>query len=128
MHRHAVLREAKEGPCHWTFRVIRSFQLRNRQDVRLIYPPTWGQQDGIAHQHGASNKQEAMMFTKSMIALGAAVVLTATFGSTAIAQTNSRDWWRAHQPNVENGQVAAPKRCIRGEESASSAYPSRMHC
>jgi hypothetical protein len=69
-----------------------------------------------------------MMFTKTMIALGAAAVLSATLGSTAIAQTGTRDWWRAHQPNIENGQAVAPKRCIRGEESAASAYPAWMHC
>jgi hypothetical protein len=68
------------------------------------------------------------MFTKSMMALGAAVVLSAMVGSTATAQTGARDWWRAYQPNVENGQAAAPKGCIRGEESASSAYPAWMHC
>jgi len=69
------------------------------------------------------------MFTKSMIALGAAVVMTATLGSTAIAQTNSREWWRAYQPNVETGYGrGAPKQCIRGEESAASSYPSWMHC
>jgi hypothetical protein len=68
------------------------------------------------------------MVTKSMIALGAAMVLSATFGSTASAQTSTRDWWRAYQPHVENGQAVAPKRCVRGEESASSAYPAWMHC
>jgi hypothetical protein len=74
-------------------------------------------------------QQEMTMFTKSMIALGAAVVMTATLGSTAIAQTSSREWWRAYQPNAETGYGrVAPKQCIRGEESAASSYPSWMHC
>jgi|EndMetStandDraft_5_1072996.scaffolds.fasta_scaffold1074764_1 hypothetical protein len=69
------------------------------------------------------------MLTKSVIALAAAVALTATLASVATAQSNSREWWRAYQPNVEtgNGRIA-PKQCIHGEESAASAYPSWMHC
>ena len=69
------------------------------------------------------------MFTKSVIALGAAVLLTATLGSAANAQSNTRDWWRAYQPNIEHGYGRiAPKQCIHGEESAASAYPSWMQC
>jgi hypothetical protein len=128
-HRHAA-RCAKAGKpfAYWLSRIIAPRNGENRQYVRLIYPSTRAQQDDTPHQHGARNKQEMMMFTKSMITLGAAVVLSATLGSTAIAQTSTRDWWRAHQPNVENGQAAARKGCIRGEESASSAYPAWMHC
>jgi hypothetical protein len=69
------------------------------------------------------------MFTKSVIALGAAVALTASLASAATAQSNTRDWWRAYQPNVETGTGrVAPRQCIRGEESAASSYPSWMHC
>jgi hypothetical protein len=67
------------------------------------------------------------MFTKTKIALCGAVVLAAAFGSAAQAQTNSQEWWRSVQPKAETG-YAAPKGCIRGEESAASAYPAWMHC
>lgn len=67
------------------------------------------------------------MFMKTVIALGAAVVLATALGSAASAQTrtqsNAQEWWRAYQPYTQNG-----KRCIHGEESATSAYPSWMHC
>jgi hypothetical protein len=69
------------------------------------------------------------MFTKSVIALGAAVLLTASLGSAANAQSNTRDWWRTYQSNTDAGYGrVAPKQCIRGEESAASSYPSWMHC
>ena len=50
------------------------------------------------------------MFRKMMIALCASVALAAVFGSAVNAQTNSQE------------------RCIRGEESAASAYPAWMQC
>ncbi len=62
------------------------------------------------------------MFTKTMIALCGAVVLAAAFASPAQAQTNSAEWQRAYQQRTEKG------RCIHGDESTTSAYPSWMVC
>jgi len=68
------------------------------------------------------------MFTKSIIALGAAaVVLTATLGTPAIAQTKAQEWWRIYQ-NTERGNHIQKHGCVRGEESAASSYPSWMQC
>jgi len=76
----------------------------------------------------ARSNQETTMFTKSIIALGAAaVVLTATFGTPAIAQTKSQEWWRIYQ-NTERGNHIQKHGCVRGEESAASSYPSWMQC
>ena len=64
------------------------------------------------------------MFTKTMIALCASAVLATAVASAAEAQTNTQEWWRAYE--LDSNGVA--KRCIRGDESATSAYPSWMVC
>jgi len=61
------------------------------------------------------------MFTKATIAGCAAVVLAIAFGSVAQARSNSVEWWRAYQTSGGKG-------CIRGEQSASSAYPAWAVC
>lgn len=63
------------------------------------------------------------MFTKSLIALGAALVLVTSLGSASFAQSNPQEWWRAYQSGPKAG-----KGCVSGEESAASAYPAWMHC
>ena len=67
------------------------------------------------------------MFTKTMIALCSAVVLATAFSSAATARNNTQEWWRDYGVANKNGQFA-PKRCIRGEESETSASPSWMVC
>lgn len=70
------------------------------------------------------------MFTKTMIALCASVVLAVASAPAATAQTpqaNAQEWWRTVPQNAEPGYIAR-RNCVRGEESASSAYPSWMHC
>ena len=67
------------------------------------------------------------MFTKTMFALCTSAVLATAFASAAKAQTNPQEWWRTAPLKAETGYVT-PKNCIRGEESASSAYPAWMHC
>ena len=62
------------------------------------------------------------MFTKTVMTLAAAAVLAASLGSNAVAQNNGQEWWKAY--NEKN----TSKRCVQGEESASSAYPSWMRC
>ena len=65
------------------------------------------------------------MFTKTMIALCSAAVLATALGSAAQAQGNSAEWWRAYE---KSGWAGGQKRCITGEESATSASPSWMKC
>ena len=67
------------------------------------------------------------MFTKSIIALSAAAVVLTAFGTPAIAQTNAQEWWRVYQ-HTERGNQVQKRGCIRGEDSAASAYPSWMQC
>jgi hypothetical protein len=66
------------------------------------------------------------MFTKTIVALGAAAVLAASLGSSAVAQTNGQEWWKAYESSKSG--TLSKKNCIRGEDSASSAYPAWMHC
>ncbi len=63
------------------------------------------------------------MFTKTIVALGAAAILAASLGSSAVAQTNGQEWWKAYQSHGQTG-----KGCVRGEDSAASANPSWMRC
>jgi len=65
------------------------------------------------------------MFTKTIIALGAAAVLAGSLGTNAVAQSNAQEWWKAYQ---YKGDTGAAKNCVRGDDSASSAYPSWMRC
>jgi hypothetical protein len=60
------------------------------------------------------------MFTKTLISLGAALVLVTALGSAAHAETDGQDWWRAYQ--------SSQKGCVSGEESTTSAYPAWMVC
>lgn len=59
------------------------------------------------------------MFTKTVTAVCTALVLAGAFGSVAQAQSNSTEWWREFQSS---------KRCVGGEQSASSAYPAWAVC
>ena len=63
------------------------------------------------------------MFKKTVIALGAAVVLVTALGSASYAQQNPQEWWRAYE-NSKSGK----KHCVGGDDSAASAYPSWMVC
>ena len=63
------------------------------------------------------------MFTKTVIALGAAAVLVTSLGSAASAQTNGQEWWHAYQSSPQAGN-----NCVSGEESTTSAYPTWMLC
>lgn len=63
------------------------------------------------------------MVRKTVIALCCVGILATAFGSAADARRyDQRWWWHAYQ------QRLAGKHCIRGEESATSAYPSWMKC
>ena len=64
------------------------------------------------------------MSKKTVVALGAAVVLVAALGSASYAQQNPQEWWRAYQQN----QSKSGKHCVSGDETATSAYPSWMVC
>jgi len=66
------------------------------------------------------------MFTKAIVALGAAAVLAASLSSASVAQTNGQEWWKAYESSKSG--TLSKRNCIRGEESAASAYPAWMHC
>ena len=66
------------------------------------------------------------MFTKTIVALGAAAVLAASLSSASVAQTNGQEWWKAYESS-KSGAVSK-RNCVRGEDSAASAYPAWMHC
>jgi hypothetical protein len=62
------------------------------------------------------------MLKKTVVALGAVVVLVAALGSASYAQQTQEDWWRAYN-NSKSG-----KHCVGGDDEAASAYPSWMRC
>jgi len=62
------------------------------------------------------------MLKKTVVALGAAVVLAAALGSTSYAQNSQQDWWRLYNESQSG------KNCVGGDDSAASAYPAWMHC
>ena len=61
------------------------------------------------------------MLKKTVVALGAVVVLVAALGSASYAQQSPADWQRAYNSK-------AGKHCVNGtatsDENAASAYPS----
>jgi len=62
------------------------------------------------------------MLKKTVVALGAAVVLVAALGSTSYAQNSQQDWWRLYNESQSG------KHCVGGDDSAASAYPAWMQC
>jgi len=96
---------------------------RESQDIQLIYRTLGAQQDGHMHQSWCEQQnRRPHMFKNMVIALGAAVVLVTALGSASYAQQTQQEWWNAYQKSKSG------KHCVRGEESAASAYPSWMVC
>jgi len=62
------------------------------------------------------------MFTKTIMAGCAALVLAAAFSNVAQARSDQVEWWRAYQT------FGGSKGCVGGEESTSSAYPAWAVC
>jgi hypothetical protein len=62
------------------------------------------------------------MLKKTVVALGAVVVLVAALGSASYAQHSQQDWWRLYE------QSKSGKHCVGGGGDESAAYPAWMQC
>jgi hypothetical protein len=70
----------------------------------------------------ATNRRSTML-KKTVVALGAVIVLVAALGSASYAQQNAADWQRAYNSKAGKNCVGASV-----DENAASAYPSWWHC